>query len=150
MRNERAWPQQCWKNCANGSIIVALRFGDHGTENVGICWLKFLTGFKLCATTSNNMQQGVQTDTTCNIPQFWELLANNVASVCTGLNSTLVIKLFQTINAPLVQQVSVNQRFLILSFFPRSDTRNSYSTEDLIQTFIISSSSTALTSKSLN
>ena len=33
-------------------------------------------------------------------------------------NSTLVIKLFQPINAPLIQQVSVNQHFLILSFFP--------------------------------
>ena len=33
-------------------------------------------------TTRNNMQQGVQT---CNIQQYWELLANNVASVCTGL-----------------------------------------------------------------
>ena len=31
------------------------------------------------------MQQGVQTDATCNIQQFWELLANNVVSVCTGL-----------------------------------------------------------------
>ena len=31
------------------------------------------------------MQQGVQTDATCNIEQYWELLANNVASVCTGL-----------------------------------------------------------------
>ena len=30
------------------------------------------------------MQQGVQTDATCNIQQCWELLANNVASVCTG------------------------------------------------------------------
>ena len=28
------------------------------------------------------MQQGVQTNTTCNIQQCWELLANNVASVC--------------------------------------------------------------------
>ena len=34
------------------------------------------------------MQQGVQTDATCNIQQCWELLANNVASVCTGLNNT--------------------------------------------------------------
>ena len=49
MRNERAWPQQCWKNCANGSNIVALRFGDHGTK----------------------------------AKQCWELLVNNVASVCT-------------------------------------------------------------------
>ena len=34
------------------------------------------------------MQQVVQTDATCNIQQCWELLANNVASVCTGLNTT--------------------------------------------------------------
>ena len=34
MRNERAWPQQCWKNCANGSNIVALHFGDHGTKEM--------------------------------------------------------------------------------------------------------------------
>ena len=54
-------------------------------RNVGSFWLKSLTGFKLCATTRNNMQQGVQTDATCNIQQCWELLANNVASVCTGL-----------------------------------------------------------------
>ena len=31
------------------------------------------------------MQQDVQTDATCNIQQFWELLANNVTSTCTGL-----------------------------------------------------------------
>ena len=30
------------------------------------------------------MKQGVQMDATCNIQQCWELLANNVASVCTG------------------------------------------------------------------
>ena len=35
------------------------------------------------ATTSNNMQQGVQTDATSNIQQCWELLVNNVASLCT-------------------------------------------------------------------
>ena len=28
------WPQQCWKSCANGSNIVALRFGDHGTKEM--------------------------------------------------------------------------------------------------------------------
>ena len=53
-------------------------------RNIGSCWLKTLTGFKLCAKTSNNMKQGVQTDATCNIQQCWELLANNVASVSTG------------------------------------------------------------------
>ena len=35
------------------------------------------------ATTSNNMQQSVQTDATCNIQQCWELFVNNVASICT-------------------------------------------------------------------
>ena len=34
MRNECAWPQQCWKSFANGSNIVALRFGDHGTKEM--------------------------------------------------------------------------------------------------------------------
>ena len=51
---------------------------------------KRLTGIKLCATTPNNthnIQQGVQTDSTCNIQQCWQLLANNVASVCTGLKT---------------------------------------------------------------
>ena len=59
MRNERARPQQCWESCANGSNIVALRFVDNGTkEMLGMsCWLKSLTGFKLCATTRNNIQQ---------------------------------------------------------------------------------------------
>ena len=34
MRNERVRPQQCWKSCANGSNIVALRFSDHGTKEM--------------------------------------------------------------------------------------------------------------------
>ena len=29
------------------------------------------------------MQQGVHTDAKCDIQQCWQLLANNVASVCT-------------------------------------------------------------------
>ena len=36
-------------------------------------------------TTHNNMQQGVQTDATCNIQQCWELLANEGASIYTGI-----------------------------------------------------------------
>ena len=38
------------------------------------------------ATNCNNMQHCLQTDVTRNIQQCWELLANNVASVCTRLN----------------------------------------------------------------
>ena len=33
MRNERARPQKCWKS-ANGSNIIALRFGDHGRKEM--------------------------------------------------------------------------------------------------------------------
>ena len=95
MRNERAWPQQCWKSCANGSNIVALRFGDHGTkEMLGVVGWKVwpVSNFaQQHATTSNNMQQGVQTDATCNIQQCWELLVNNVASVCTQPNTLNVL-----------------------------------------------------------
>ena len=90
MRNERARPQQCWKSCAKGYNIVALRLSDHGTkEMLGfVGWKVWLVSnfAQQHAKTSNNMQQGVQTDATCNIQQCWELLANNVASVCTGLN----------------------------------------------------------------
>ena len=65
-------------SCANGSNIVALRFSDSlDKRNVGSYCLNRLTGFKLCATTPNNMQQGVQINATCNIHQCWELLANN-------------------------------------------------------------------------
>ena len=73
MRNERALPQQCWKSCANGSNIVALLFGDHGTkEMLGVIGWKVWPVSKFAqqhATTSNNMQQGEQTDATCNIQQ---------------------------------------------------------------------------------
>ena len=53
-------------------------------RNVGSCWLKQFHQFQT-PTTRNNMQQGVQMDTTCNIPQCWELLANTVVSICTVL-----------------------------------------------------------------
>ena len=85
----------CWKSCANGSNIVALRFGDHGTKEMwGVVGWKVwpVSNFaQQHATASNNMQQGVQTDATCNIQQCWELLVNNVASVCTGLYSDKIL-----------------------------------------------------------
>ena len=34
MCNASAWLQQCWKSCANGSKIVALRFDDHETKEM--------------------------------------------------------------------------------------------------------------------
>ena len=60
-----------------------MKLSTNGSNNSQHCWAnnvascgvlfhvaKSLTaGFKLCATTHNNMQQGVQTDATCNIQQ---------------------------------------------------------------------------------
>ena len=60
-------------SCANGSNIVALRFGDHGTkEMLGVVdWKVWLVSnlAQQQAITSDNMQHGVQTDATCNIQQ---------------------------------------------------------------------------------
>jgi len=50
------------------------------------CWELLAEKFDQFQTLRNNMQQGVQTDATCNIRQCWELVANNVASFCTGPN----------------------------------------------------------------
>ena len=56
------------------------------------CWESLAEKFDRFQTLHNNtqqhrtiMQQGVEMDVTCNIQQCWELLANNVVSVCTGL-----------------------------------------------------------------
>ena len=111
MRNKRAWPQQCWKSCANRSHIVAWRFGDHGTKEMlrVVGWKVWpVSNFAQHATTSNNMLQGVETDATCNIQQCWELLANNVASVCTVLNRKKLIITAQISHAPILLSWSPN------------------------------------------
>ena len=59
-----------------------LRYAPPITEQKK-CWELLAEKFDRFQTSDNNMQQGVQTDATCNIQQCWELLVNNVASVCT-------------------------------------------------------------------
>ena len=61
-----------------------LRYASAITEQKK-CWELLAEKFDRFQTLRNNMQQGVQTDTTCNIQQCWELLANNVAFVFAGL-----------------------------------------------------------------
>ena len=99
-------------------------------RNVGSCWFKGLTGFKLCATTPNNMQQGVQTAMTCNIkrscwptmlrPFAWDLtlmtaiaffdvlLAVTILALCLSYNihvkSTGHILSYMTLNTTFFQQ----------------------------------------------
>ena len=57
-----------------------LRYASAITEQKK-CWELLTEKFDRFQTLRNNMQQGVQTDGTCNIQKCWELLANNVASV---------------------------------------------------------------------
>ena len=61
-----------------------LRYASAITEQKK-CWELLAEKFDWFQTLRTNMQQGVQTDATCNIQQCWEFLANNVVSVCTGL-----------------------------------------------------------------
>ena len=64
-----------------------LRYASAITEQKK-CWELLAEKFDRFQTLRNNMQQGVQTDATCNIQQRWELLVNNVASVCTQPKTT--------------------------------------------------------------
>ena len=68
--NARAWPHQYWKSCANGSNVVALRFGDHGTKEM----LGVVGSFKLCATTCNKVCKRTQ-----------HVTSNNLASLARSL-----------------------------------------------------------------
>ena len=75
MCNAFAWPQQCWKSCANGSNIV-VRHVSATTEQKK-CWELLAQKFDQFQTLRNTSQQfptPVQTDATCNIQQsVWEL-----------------------------------------------------------------------------
>ena len=41
-------------------------------------------------------REGMQNDATCNIHQCWELLTNNVVSVCKGLNIRTGLHVFKS------------------------------------------------------
>ena len=73
MCNVRVWSQKC-ANVQRIQHCCATLWRSRNQRNVGSRWLKSLTAFKLClteqlTTTRNNMQQGVQTDATCNFQQ---------------------------------------------------------------------------------
>ena len=74
-------------------MLIELRYEQTDAATPSLlaqkCWaLLRLFCFKLCATTHNNMQQhatGRANGRNMYTQQRWELVANNVASVCTGL-----------------------------------------------------------------
>ena len=65
--NVRAGSQQCSKNCATDPTLLCCASEITEQKKSGSRWLKSLTGLKLCTTTPNNMQQGVERYATCNI-----------------------------------------------------------------------------------
>ena len=72
MLNARSRPEQCWKSYANGSNIVALRFGDQGTKEIFELLARKFGRFQ---TLSNNSQQHA---TTCNkVSVFFFLIMPN-------------------------------------------------------------------------
>ena len=75
--NARNKSQNCWPTMMGVVASVCTWLNVWPVSNIA----------QQLPTTLNNIQQGVQTDSTCNIQQCWELLANNVASVCTGLKT---------------------------------------------------------------
>ena len=87
MRNERAWPQQCWKSCANGSNIVALRFGDYGTkEMLGVVGWKVwpVSNFaQQHATTSNRVCKRTQHVTSNHVGSCWSTMLRPFARSLT-------------------------------------------------------------------
>ena len=72
MRNERGGPENVGRAVQTDPTLLCYASAIKEQKKCWECyWLRSLTGFKLYATTSNNMQQGVQTDATCNIQQFY-------------------------------------------------------------------------------
>ena len=63
-------PQHCWPTTPNTAGCYMFRSFAHP---LACCWNLLWSNFKLSVNGRNNSQH------------FWELLANNVASVCTGL-----------------------------------------------------------------
>ena len=85
MCNVRAWPQQCWKSCANGSNIVTFHFGYHVTKEImGVVGLKVLPVSNFARQLPTTTQQRKTCNRMCKRAQH--VTCNNVASVCTRLN----------------------------------------------------------------
>ena len=76
MRNEREWPQQCWteergKRLQHGCATLRR---SRNKRNVRSCWLKSLTGFKLCATACNRVCKRTQHVTSNNVGNCWSTM----------------------------------------------------------------------------
>ena len=89
--NERAWPQQCWKSCVNGSNIVALCFCDYGTkEMLGVVGWKFwpVSNFgQQHAIACNRVCKRAQHVTSNSVGSCWSTKLRPFACSLRGLKS---------------------------------------------------------------
>ena len=96
-------PCKCSQHCC-----ATLR-RSRNSGNVGTCCAKSLTGFKPYATSANKCRQhccgSMQTDTTCWARQCCVFMANNVASVCIGLNARTISPDGSTPNVDIQRQL---------------------------------------------
>ena len=83
----RVYPKECWKSCANGSNIVALRSGIT-KQLLAQKFDRFYSNSQQDATTCNRVCKRTQRVTSNNVGRS----ANNVASVYTGLKTVMLLK----------------------------------------------------------
>ena len=85
--------KQCWKSCANGSNIVALHFGDHGTkEMLGVVGWKGwpVSNFaQQHATTCNRVCKRTQNVTSNNVWSCWSTMLRPFARGFTAVQGLL-------------------------------------------------------------
>ena len=88
MRNERAWPQKCWNSYENGSNIVVLRFGYHGTKELlaeKFDWFQTLRNkTPQHPTTCNRMCERTQDVTSNNVGRCWPTMLRPFARSLMG------------------------------------------------------------------
>ena len=84
----RIQPISLYKRCVmsvRGPNNVGTLWRSRNKRNVGSCWLKSLTGFKLSATTCNRVCKRTQHVTSNNVGSCWSTI---FASVCTQPNAS--------------------------------------------------------------
>ena len=78
-----AWPQQCWKSCANGSNIIVLCFSDHGAkEMLGVADSKVWP----VSTTCNRVCKWTLHVTSNNVGSYWPTMLHHLHRALTADN----------------------------------------------------------------
>ena len=110
MRNDRARPQKCWKSCANGSNIVTLRFGDHGTKE-----MLRVVGWKVWPVSNFAQQHAPTCNRVCKRTQH--VTSNNFGSCWPTMLLPFARGL--TLEIECARQFSIDMTNWLIFFFSR-------------------------------